>query len=56
MSQFKKEICVKIDEDHYPRIVGEKKRLDLLDAADGEKIAIYKLVEIKTFHINPRLQ
>ena len=56
MRPFKKEICVKVDEGGYAIIVGDTKRLDLLDMEDGEKVAVYKLVAIKTFQLNPKLR
>ena len=68
MKPFDKEICVKREADggqEYLVIIGKPSRLDELDADDGDQIAVYRLVEVRSLllkkghpklHTNPQLK
>ena len=53
---FLKEICVRREHDEdFHLICGEPKRPDLLDADDGDLIAVYRLVRVTKFRTNAKL-
>ena len=56
--KFKNHICVKrerSEHENYDIIVGEPEQPTLIDAEDGEYIAVYVLQRVYRFRTNPRL-
>ena len=60
MKPFEKEILVGIEDagngETYPVILGSPRRIAQIDANEGDKIAIYRLIAVKRFVKNQRLE
>lgn len=59
--EFRKEIIVKKEDAGdgtlFDIVIGDPKHIDKIeDAVDGERVAIYRLVDVKHFHTNSRLK
>lgn len=58
--KFAKQIIVRKEEQNdgsdYDVIVGKPNALHVLDAEDGDYVAIYQLVRVQRFETNPRLK
>ena len=59
--KFDRQIAVRVEVDRnaetsYLVVAGDPSHLERFDAANGDKIAIYQLVSVKTFRVDNRLE
>lgn len=54
MKKYPEKIYITTDEDGYLLVTGQT--VDELAVDDGDKVAVYKLVETATYRTHPRLE
>lgn len=59
--RFTNEICVRMEDGTggdpaFPTIVGTPDDPTTIDAEDGDRVAVYRLVGVRCFRIHPRLE